>query len=207
MIDFLRGRIVHREPDYVVLEVRDVGYRVFVPNPYALGTGGEPVVLYVHHHIREDAMMLYGFPTREEQAFFRMLIEVPGIGPKMALGILASGRPEAIAAAVRAGDAAYLTRLPGVGRKTAQRLILDLKDKLAQWIPSVPAGEAEAAVSAAPSGSVAGGAWTMAREALLGLGYREYELDRVWHEIRPGLDGRETPEQLIRRALQHLDKG
>lgn len=208
MIDFLRGRIVHREPDSVVLEVRDVGYRVFVPNPYALGTGGEPVVLYVHHHIREDAMALYGFPTREEQAFFRMLIEVPGVGPKMALGILASGRPEAIASAVRAGDAAYLTRLPGVGKKTAQRLILDLKDKLAQWIPAVPKGDAEAAAaSAAPSKAAVSDAWTMAREALLGLGYREYELDRVWHEIRPGLGGRETPEQLIRHALKQLDKG
>lgn len=207
MIDFLRGRIVHRESDYVVLDVHDVGYRVFVPNPYALGTGGEPVVLYVHHHVREDAMVLYGFPTREEQAFFRRLIEVPGIGPKMALGILASGRPEAIAAAVRAGDAAYLTRLPGVGKKTAQRLILDLKDKLAQWTPAVPKGDAEAAAAAAPSEAAFGDAWPVAREALLGLGYREYELDRVWHEIRPGLSGRETPEQLIRRALQQLDKG
>lgn len=210
MIDCLRGKVIHRESDHVVLDVHDVGYRVFVPNPYALGTGGEPVILYVHTHVREDAILLFGFPTREEQAFFRMLIEVPGIGPKMAMGILGSGRPEAIAAAVRAGDANYLTRLPGVGKKTAQRLVLDLKDRLAQWFPAIPGGEAEAAAAshaAAPAGAGGTDAWPVAREALLGLGYKEYELDRVWHAIRPGLDGRETPEQLIRRALQQLDKG
>src|SRR5690606_1770683 len=92
MIDFLRGKVAHREPEYVVLDVHGVGYRVFCPNPYALADEGE-TTLYIHHHVREDAILLFGFPTREEQSLFRKLLEVSGIGPKVALGILSGGRP------------------------------------------------------------------------------------------------------------------
>ena len=211
MIDFLRGRVVHREPDCVVLDVHDVGYRVFTPNPYALALNGEPVQLFVHHHVREDAMLLYGFPTREEQALFRLLLDVPGVGPKVALGILANGRPEAIAAAIREENVAFLTRLPGIGKKTAQRLILDLKDKVGAFTGGAAGapGEAAAAWAAEPSvaANAAGDAWAVAREALLGLGYREAELERAWTALRPELGGEETPDQLIRLALQRLFKG
>ena len=94
------------------------------------GESGKPVTIYTHHHVREDAILLFGFATREEQRLFRKLLDVSGIGPKVALGILAGGRPEAIAAAIRQENVAFLTKLPGIGRKTAQRMILDLKDKL-----------------------------------------------------------------------------
>lgn len=203
---------MHREPDHVVLDVHDVGYRVFTPNPYALGLDGEPVLLFVHQHVREDAMLLFGFPTREEQALFRLLLDVPGVGPKVALGILANGRPEAVAAAIREENVAFLTRLPGIGKKTAQRLILDLKDKIGAFVRGGAGGaaaEAAASRAAEPAGATgsASEAWTAAREALLGLGYRDAELDRVWAAMRPELRGEETPDQLIRRALQLLFKG
>ena len=91
MIDFLKGQVVHTELEYVVLDVRDVGYRVFTPNPYALAGKEEAVQLFIHHHVREDAIQLFGFATRDEQWLFRRLLEVSGIGPKVALGIMAGG--------------------------------------------------------------------------------------------------------------------
>lgn len=206
MIDFLRGRLAHTETDYVVLDVRDVGYRVFTPNPYALARSEEPVQLYIHHHVREDAIQLFGFPTREEQALFRKLLDVSGIGPKVALGVLAGGRPETIVAAIQQENVNFLTKLPGIGRKTAQRMILDLKDKLGA------SGAAAAAVELMePAGRAAGAdegsAWAAAREALAGLGYRDAELDRAWSSMKDRVAGDETPDALMKKALQQLFQG
>jgi Holliday junction DNA helicase RuvA len=205
MIDFLRGRVAHLEPEYVVLDVHDVGYRVFTPNPYGLSRSEDPVLLFIHHHVREDAIQLFGFPTREEQFMFRKLLDVSGIGPKVALGVLAGGRPETITAAIHQENVNFLTKLPGIGRKTAQRMILDLKDKLGQ------AGSAAAAVelidTATPSGLEGGSAWAAAREALAGLGYREAELDRAWFALKDRVTGDETPDVLMKQALQQLFQG
>jgi Holliday junction DNA helicase RuvA len=205
MIDYLRGRLAHTETDYVVLDVHDVGYRVFTPNPYGLSRSEEPVQLYIHHHVREDAIQLFGFPTREEQSMFRKLLEVSGIGPKVALGVLAGGRPDTIAAAIQQENVNFLTKLPGIGRKTAQRMILDLKDKLGH------AGAAAAAVEllgpALSGGSQGGSAWAEAREALARLGYREAELDRAWLSIKDQVTDGETPDLLMKKALQQLFQG
>ncbi|MBB6729339.1 Holliday junction branch migration protein RuvA [Cohnella zeiphila] len=207
MIDFLRGRVVHIETEYVVLDVRDVGYRVFVPNPYALGRGDEPVQLFIHHHVREDAIQLFGFPTREEQSMFRRLLDVNGIGPKVALGVLAGGRPEVVAAAIQHENLGFLTKLPGIGKKTAQRMILDLKDKL---------GPVDASYAAAPSlqltletkvAEAEESNWAAAREALSGLGYRESELDKAWHTMKKEVTGAESPDFLMKKALQQLFQG
>ncbi|HZG77016.1 MAG TPA: Holliday junction branch migration protein RuvA, partial [Paenibacillus sp.] len=131
MIDFLRGKPVFVDADFVVLDVRDVGYRVFCPNPYAFaGKADQTVTLFIHHHVREDAVQLFGFATREEQSLFRKLLDVTGIGPRVAVGVLSGGAPERIVAAIQSDDLAFLTRLPGIGKKTAQRIVLDLKDKL-----------------------------------------------------------------------------
>ncbi len=116
MIDFVRGTIAYIESEYAVVDVNGIGYQVYVSNPYALLNQDSDVVLYTHQHVREDAILLYGFPTREEQRLFRKLLEVSGIGPKVALGILAGGRPEALVAAIQKGG----YRLPHAASRCRQ---------------------------------------------------------------------------------------
>lgn len=208
MIDYLRGRLAARELDYIVLDVHGVGYRVFCPNPFAASLKDEEeTTVYIHYHVREDAHLLFGFPTRDEQSLFRRLLEVTGIGPKVALGVLAGGRPDTIVAAIQQENVAFLTKLPGIGRKTAQRIILDLKDKVA----GAAAGGLEAAAAlgaadlAATGGSAPGasGAWGEAKEALLALGYTEAETDRAWARIQAKADGA-SADALVKLALQAL---
>jgi len=208
VIDYVKGKVAHVETEYVVIDVRDVGYRVFTPNPYALARTEEPVQLYTYHHVREDAIHLFGFETRDEQALFRRLLEVSGIGPKVALGVLAGGRPETVVAAIQQENLTFLTKLPGIGKKTAQRMVLDLKDKLgsidSRWaVASMIATEEEQ-----PAASAGGSAsWKAAREALAGLGYREAELDKAWHALKDRVTGEETPDALIKLGLQQLFQG
>ncbi|MFS0727384.1 Holliday junction branch migration protein RuvA [Paenibacillus sp. 1P07SE] len=204
MIDFIRGQVVHWETEYIVLDVRDVGYQVFTPSPYAFASRQEPVTVYTHHHVREDAMLLYGFATREEQRLFRQLLEVSGIGPRVALGILAGGRPEAVVSAIQQENLGFLTKLPGIGRKTAQRMILDLKDKLA----ALPAGDhpLESGELEAAAGTDGSAVWREAREALTALGYTQAELDRAWQGLKDEAEGASV-EVLMKKALQHLFKG
>lgn len=212
MIDFLRGLISHVETEYVVLDVRDVGYRVFTPNPYAFAGKEDTVTIYIHHHVREDAILLYGFESREEQTLFRKLLEVSGIGPRVALGILAGGRPDAVIGAIQQENIAFLTRLPGIGKKTAQRMILDLKDKLAGF--ATDAGLLAAAglaphqpVSAVSAQQGTGTAWEEAREGLAALGYTAAELDKAWSVLSASATAEETVDSLMKRALQQLFKG
>ncbi|WP_338555290.1 Holliday junction branch migration protein RuvA [Paenibacillus sp. KS-LC4] len=212
MIDFLRGIVSHIELEYVVLDVRDVGYRVFTPNPYALAKKEEAVTLYIHHSVREDAILLYGFATREEQTLFRKLLEVSGIGPRVALGILAGGKPETVIAAIQQENITFLTKLPGIGKKTAQRMILDLKDKLAgiasdAAVLSAAGAYLEPDLFQGGSGQGAGTAWEEAREALAALGYTAAELDRAWHGLQQTVVPEETVDSLMKRALQQLFKG
>ncbi|RED64135.1 Holliday junction branch migration protein RuvA [Cohnella lupini] len=206
MIDFLRGKVAHLESEYVILDVHDVGYRVFTPNPYGLSRTEDSIQLYIYHHVREDAIHLFGFTTRDEQALFRRLLEVSGIGPKVALGVLAGGRPEAVVAAIQQENITFLTKLPGIGRKTAQRMILDLKDKLgaidSRW---AVASMIELDIPAAASDGSS--AWAAAREALSGLGYRDAELDKAWLTMKDQVTGEESPDVLIKKALQQLFQG
>jgi Holliday junction DNA helicase RuvA len=205
MIDFLRGLVVHREQDYLVLDVRGVGYRVFCTNPYAVqAKDGEESTLFIHYQVREDAHLLFGFSTREEQSMFRLLLEVSGIGPKVAIGVLAGGRPEVIAANIQQENITFLMKLPGIGRKTAQRMILDLKDKLGA-IPAVE--DSMAALVGAGNGVTGhqgGNAWSEAKAALMALGYTEAEADRAGQAIKPKLQGGETAEAVTKLALQAL---
>ena len=126
MIASVRGSVIARGADHVVVDVRGLGYKVFVPRHPA----GDEVLLHTHQVIREDAQALYGFETREELALFEMLIGVSGVGPKAAMAILSVARPSEVAAAIASGDAAALARAPGVGKKTAERLIVDLRSKI-----------------------------------------------------------------------------
>lgn len=210
MIDFLRGKPAHVDNDYVVLDVNGVGYRVFCANPYAIkARETEEITMFIHQHVREDAIQLFGFLTRAEQSLFRRLLDVTGIGPRMAVGILAAGKPDEVVAAIYQENVHFLMKLPGIGKKTAQRIILDLKDKLAD----LPFGADSAALTAsasasgsAGSGSVGQGAWGEARQALLALGYSEAEADRAWAALQGKASPEDSVDKLIKQALQVLFK-
>ena len=131
MIAYVSGEIVARGADHVVVDVRGVGYKVFVPRHPT----GDTVALHTHHVVRDDAQQLFGFETREELALFELLITVAGVGPKAALSLLSVSSPPALAAAIASGDSAALARAPGVGKKTAERLIVDLKGRIARGGP------------------------------------------------------------------------
>ena len=143
MIGHLKGRLLSKKPNLVLIDVQGVGYEVHIPVTtfYDLpGEGGE-VALRVHTHVREDALVLYGFASQREKDFFLKLVAISGIGPKLAVSILSGARVEELAQAVSAGDLAKLTAIPGVGRKTAERILLELKGQVA---PFLGAGEAAA---------------------------------------------------------------
>jgi Holliday junction DNA helicase RuvA len=211
MIDFLRGKAVRVEADHIVVDVHGVGYRVFCSNPYAYqGKLDEEVTVFIHYHVREDAILLYGFPSRDEQNLFRRLLDVSGIGPRVALGILSGGRPEAVVAAIQQENIAFLTKLPGIGKKTAQRIVLDLKDKLS----AIAVGHMEAAGAGSAAyfgmrdeGLASAGHWAEAREALLALGYTETEVDRVWPAIKPKVNDGDAVDAIVKKALQALFQG
>lgn len=208
MIDYVRGRVAYMDNDSVVLDVGGIGYRVFCPNPYALSKSDEEVIVYTHHHVREDAMMLYGFSSREEQRLFRRLIEVTGIGPKVALGMLAGGKPESLVMAIQQDNLTYLTKLPGIGKKTAQRIVLDLKDKLDNiGLDLQLAGASLFADAPVMVSDDQHPSWSEAREALKALGYRDVELDRAWDSLQHRVHADESVDSLMKKALQTLFNG
>ena len=132
MIAHLRGRLFEKQPNRIVVDVGGVGYDVFVPLStfYSLGDPGDEVALRIHTHVREDALTLYGFATLLELGLFERLIGVSGIGPKLALAVLSGIEPLELVRAIERGDVARLTAIPGVGKKTSERLVLELKDRL-----------------------------------------------------------------------------
>ena len=150
VIALISGVVIARGTDHVIVDVRGVGYKVFVPRHPA----GDSVRLHTHHVVRDDAQQLFGFETPEELALFELLITVSGVGPKAGLSLLAVATPAALAAAIASGDSAALARAPGVGKKTAERLIVDLKGKIGRTGPGrEPSGmlsedEASAALQA-----------------------------------------------------------
>ena len=137
MIAQLRGRILEKGPTRIVVDVGGVGYDVSVPLStfYGLGEVGSEIVLRVHTHVREDAFALYGFATELEQALFQRLIGISGIGPKVALAVLSGIEPSELIRAIERGDLARLTAIPGVGKKTSERIVLELKDRLPTIMP------------------------------------------------------------------------
>jgi Holliday junction DNA helicase RuvA len=171
MIARLKGQIVRKGVQEALIDVGGVGYRVHIPLStfYRLGPEGDPVTLLIHTHVREDALSLFGFLTAEEQTLFEQLISVSGVGPKLAVNVLSGIDASELRSALRASDIARLTRVPGVGKKTAERLVLELKDKL----PA--ATETSAAEIPAPSGSMKDDLLS----ALANLGYSRPEAERV----------------------------
>ncbi len=193
MIGSLRGAVLERGADTeVLLEVGGVGYFVTV-TPRTLGElePGANVFLHVHHHIREDTQTLYGFLRREERATFQVLIATHGVGPALAMAILGTHTPAALVDIVTSADNASLCMVPGVGKKTAERLLIELKNRL-----KLPMLDPLSAAGLAGASSVVGDV----REALYGLGYAPEEVRDALRELAAGDD----PSMLLREALQLL---
>ncbi|WP_338416112.1 Holliday junction branch migration protein RuvA [uncultured Sphaerotilus sp.] len=202
MIGRLRGILLTRQPPQLTLEVQGVGYDIEAPMStfYELPPVGVEVVLHTHLVVRDDAHLLFGFATEAERAFFRSLLKVNGVGAKVALAILSGISVTVFARCVQDNDSASLTRLPGIGKKTAERLILEMRDRLSDWhIAPAPAssGLPGAALTEKPDPI------SDAVRALIALGYKPQEASRRVLAIDAvGLGS----EQLIRRALQSMAK-
>lgn len=199
MIGFLRGRVAYIFPDYCFLDVHDVGYRVFIShqtrNQISVGT---EVMLYIHTHVREDAILLYGFFSQEEYDLFQHLIGVSGIGPKVAQGILSAITANEFYHLIHRKDVKAITKLPGIGKKTAERIILELKDKLSAASFDV----SDAADDTAALGDAMGDMVSEAIEALLSLGFQQSEVQSV---LKKKSDW-ESTEEIIRYALAELQR-
>jgi Holliday junction DNA helicase RuvA len=191
VIGFVRGKLVVKAPPHLTVDVGGVGYDIEAPMStfYTLPALGSEVRLLTHLVVREDAHILYGFGTQEERALFRNLLKVSQIGPKIALAILSGVSVEGFSTRVKLQDAAALTRIPGVGRKTAERVLMEMKDRL-ETLAQAAAG----APVVAPS-STEGEAWT----ALVALGYKPAEVTAM---LKPLAGQGGSTEELIRRALQ-----
>lgn len=198
MIGSLAGLLTVRSPPHLLLEVGGVGYELEAPMStfYSLPAVGQQARLLTHLVVREDAHVLYGFATAQERTLFRNLLKVSGVGPRIALAILSGVTAEVFAQAVRAEDSATLTRIPGVGRKIAERLIVEMRDRLEQESAlDVPAAPGAAAVRGEP------GAQAEAFGALVALGYKPAEATQLIKSVGAEAAGLST-EELIRRALQ-----
>jgi len=198
MIGRLTGRLVDCEPGSAVLDVGGVGYELRIPlsTYYRLSARPEPAILFVHTHVREDALALFGFATREERAAFERLISISGVGPRMALAVLSGIGVDDLSRAVGEGDRARLERIPGIGRKTAERILLELKDKK-------EAGRAEP--SGAPKEAARdGGLRDDAISALLNLGYPPDAARRAVEEAATDAGEGSELGGLLRAALRRL---
>ncbi len=196
MIGYLRGRLGDKQPNRIVIDVHGVGYELHVPLStfYNLGETGAEVALRVHTHVREDTLALFGFATALELQLFEHLIAVNGVGPRLALTVLSGMEPPDFIRAVRHGDVVRLTRIPGVGRKTAERIGLELKDRLAA--AGVHGAEAD------EPGAADDGDRADVLSALLNLGYHRAAAERALDSARQA--GAAGFEATLRQALREL---
>jgi len=198
MIAFLRGRIIDKQPNLIVIDVQGVGYEVHVPlsTYYDAGEAGAEAALRIHTHVREDALQLYGFLTALEEQLFERLISISGIGPKLGIAVLSGIEPAELVSAIQRADVARLTTIPGVGKKTAERIVLELKDRLSQ-MAAVPVGAASAV--AATGGRLRDDLLS----ALQNLGYHRPLAEKA---VDATLAKSEAPtfEQALRGALREL---
>ncbi len=188
MIGFLRGILAHKHPPSLLLDVGGVGYEVDAPMStfYQLPDTGVEVTLHTHLVIRDDAHVLFGFATVSERALFRALIRVSGIGPRLALAILSGLSPDEFQRCIQQGDATALQRLPGIGKKTAERLIIEMRDRLPDATTRLTAGDATDPIHEAS-------------EALIALGYKPQEAERLLTRVKGEV---KSVEELIRLALK-----
>lgn len=198
MITFLRGILQAKSPEYLVVETGGIGFLLFAPRPLIreVGSVGEHVLLHTKLVVREDAMVLYGFGSAEQRDFFDTLLSVSGVGPRIALALLSAASPEEILLAVARKDAARLAQVPGVGKKMAERLILELKNKLK--VPDLPmdhAGASTPEIVAMNSDLL---------DLLMSLGYRHHEASEAIAALPP--DAPPSLEERLRLALKHFGR-
>jgi holliday junction DNA helicase RuvA len=197
MIALLTGKIAYKAPDFIILDVNGVGYRVQIPfsTYYALPAEGGAVTLQIHTSVKEDAINLYGFRTQKEKELFQLLIGVSGVGPKLANGILSNSEPSELADSLVRGDLARLSAIPGIGKKTAERLVLELKEKVQKLDLAQPTRDAAPAAG-----------HKEIREdvlsALINLGYKEAVVQKALGELRMAEDA--SVESLLKQALKIL---
>lgn len=202
MFEFIKGTVEFVSPEYVVIENQGIGYQVMTPNPFIYSNYlDQEIRIFTFHYVREDLIALYGFQTREEKTLFTKLLNVSGIGPKGAMAILASGHPEQVIQAIENEDESFLVKFPGVGKKTARQMILDLKGKLKNIVPDYFPNLFNAGETLSQNHS--GLEWEEAELALKALGYSEKEI----RKISPDLQKEKlTTDQYIKKALQKLLK-
>lgn len=200
MIGRLRGTLAEKNPPFLILDVGGVGYEVEVPMTtlYRLPPVGEPLSLHTHLVVREDAQLLYGFAEKREREFFRELIRLNGVGPKLALALMSGLEVDELVRCVQAGDTSTLVKVPGVGKKTAERLLVELKDRFKAWetLPGMTGLVIEPS-SVSPVSS----AESDALSALISLGYKPQEASRAVAAVKE--DGLSS-EEMIRRALKGM---
>lgn len=194
MIARLNGKVLEKHPNRVIVDVSGVGYDVQVPLStfYGCGDPGAPIALRIHTHVREDQLALYGFATDLELVMFEKLIAVSGIGPKLALSVLSGIEPRDLAGAILRNDLARLTAIPGVGKKTAERICVELRDRLPKTIDASPASAADAVRDDLIS-------------ALANLGYHRQNIDKALDRLLTGTDEPRF-EDVLRAALKDLSR-
>jgi Holliday junction DNA helicase RuvA len=199
MIAHLRGRLLEKHPNRIIVDVQGVGYEAHVPLStfYEMAEPGSDVALRIHTHVREDALVLYGFATLLELQIFERLISVSGIGPKLALAVLSGIEPNDLVSAIRQANVARLTGIPGVGRKTAERIGLELKDKMDAFAP--------AAAAASPTATTVETLRNDVLSALVNLGYHRPLAERALDAaLTSGAES--TFEHTLKQALRELAK-
>ena len=199
MIGRLKGLLVHKSPPHLMVDVGGVGYELSAPMStfYDLPEAGREVVLFTHYAVKEDGVALFGFLTEAERRLFREVQKVTGVGAKIALSVLSGASVDEFARLVQAGDVTALTRIPGIGKKTAERMVVELRDRAADF-----AGGA-AAVLAGKGGAVPADPAAEASVALQQLGYKPAEVQKMLKQAAPG----DSAEDIIRKALRSVLKG
>lgn len=205
MIGRIRGTLVHKQPPEILVDVGGIGYEIQVPMTtlFRLPGLGEPVTVLTHFVVRDDAQLLYGFVDESDRTLFRLLIKVNGVGPKLALTILSGMDSTSFARCVQRDDISSLVALPGVGKKTAERLLIEMRDKIKDWLvgaDQAPQGTNGDLIAAPPADIVAD-----AEGALIALGYKPQEASRMVSGVND--DSIDDSEELIRRALKATVRG
>jgi Holliday junction DNA helicase RuvA len=200
MYSYLQGKLVTKSPTEIVVDVNGVGYflNISLSTYEKLDSSSSQIKIFTYLHVREDTLQLFGFATEAERDMFKMLISVSGIGPKIAQGILSGINTEELRTAFQTGNIATLTSIPGIGRKTAERLVLELRDKL---------GKIDIEISTLPTSSLQLKIRNDALNALLSLGYNRTTAERAIRQVLKDTDNKElTLEVLIKQALHHTSK-
>lgn len=200
MIAFLEGRLLSKSPEYIIVSAQGIGYQVSVPlsSFYELPEIEQAVRLHVYTHVRQDAIQLFGFLTAEEKAIFLLLLGVSGIGPKVALNILSGISSLELSQALLAENSARIQRIPGVGKKTAERIVLELKDKIKKLTPGPLPSLVRKSGEESP--------WEDALSALVNLGYPKAVAEKALEQIKNQTEESISLEDLLRMALKSLSR-